>query len=101
MLDRKLQAQPSRSTGKRFEGVQFEACILQGITLISIGNQEFVGSMSSVAEVSLSTRDSFEHQHEQSVRAEIERFRTKAEQVLAGVITDDEFRAFRLRYGIY
>jgi sulfite reductase beta subunit-like hemoprotein len=57
--------------------------------------------MSSIAEVSLSTRDSFEHQHEQSVRAEIERFRAKAEQVLAGVITDDEFRAFRLRYGIY
>jgi sulfite reductase beta subunit-like hemoprotein len=55
----------------------------------------------SVAEPSLSIRDSFEQEHQQSVREEIERFRAKAQQMLAGSITDDEFRSFRLRYGIY
>ncbi len=57
--------------------------------------------MSSVAEPGLNTRESFEQEHEQTVRQEIERFRAKAQQVLAGAITDDEFRGFRLRYGIY
>lgn len=57
--------------------------------------------MSSVAEPRLTTRESFEQEHEQTVRQEIERFRAKAQQVLAGTITDDEFRGFRLRYGIY
>jgi sulfite reductase beta subunit-like hemoprotein len=57
--------------------------------------------MSSVAEPSISSRESFEQDHEQSVRQEIERFRAKAQQVMAGAITDDEFRGFRLRYGIY
>ena len=57
--------------------------------------------MSSVAEPRLTTRESFEQEHEQTVRQEIERFRAKAQQVLAGAITDDEFRGFRLRYGIY
>lgn len=57
--------------------------------------------MSSVAEPGLRTRESFEEEYQQSVREEIERFRAKAQQVLAGDITDDEFRSFRLRYGIY
>jgi sulfite reductase beta subunit-like hemoprotein len=57
--------------------------------------------MSSVAEPTSFTRENFELEHEQTVREEIERFRAKAEQVLAGAITDDEFRGFRLRYGIY
>ena len=57
--------------------------------------------MSSVAEPRLTTRETFEQEHEQSVRAEIERFRTKAQQVIAGTVTEDEFRGFRLRYGIY
>src|SRR6202043_2767480 len=35
------------------------------------------------------------------VRAEIERFRERAQQVLAGAVTEDEFRSFRLRFGIY
>jgi sulfite reductase beta subunit-like hemoprotein len=57
--------------------------------------------MSSVAEPSPITRENFEQEHEQTVREEIERFRAKAQQVLSGAITDDEFRGFRLRYGIY
>ena len=57
--------------------------------------------MSSVAEPTSFTRENFEVEHEQTVREEIERFRAKAQQVLAGAITDDEFRGFRLRYGIY
>ena len=57
--------------------------------------------MSSIAETTLNTRETFQQEHDESVRAEIERFRAKAQQVLAGTITDDEFRGFRLRYGIY
>jgi sulfite reductase beta subunit-like hemoprotein len=57
--------------------------------------------MSSVAEPSPITRENFEQEHEQNVREEIERFRAKAQQVLAGAVTEDEFRGFRLRYGIY
>jgi sulfite reductase beta subunit-like hemoprotein len=55
----------------------------------------------TVAEPSQSIRESFEQEHQQSVREEIERFGAKARQMLAGSITDDEFRSFRLRYGIY
>ncbi len=57
--------------------------------------------MSTLAEPNLVTREVFEQEHEQTVRQEIERFRAKAEQVLAGTVTEDEFRGFRLRYGIY
>src|SRR5258708_4916168 len=57
--------------------------------------------MSSVVQQRLIVREDFEQQHEQTVREEIERFRAKAEQVLAGAVTEDEFRSFRLRYGIY
>ena len=57
--------------------------------------------MSSIAEPRPITRENFEQEHEQTVREEIERFRAKAEQVLAGAVTEDEFRGFRLRYGIY
>src|SRR5713226_1697031 len=58
-------------------------------------------AMSSAIEQSLTIRDEFEREHEQTVREEIERFRVKAEGLLAGAITDDEFRPFRLRFGIY
>jgi sulfite reductase beta subunit-like hemoprotein len=47
------------------------------------------------------TREELELQHERTVREEIEIFRDRAEKVLAGEITDDEFRPFRLRHGIY
>jgi sulfite reductase beta subunit-like hemoprotein len=57
--------------------------------------------MSTVAESNLIIREQFEHEHDENIRAEIERFRAKAEQVMAGGVTEDEFRSFRLRYGIY
>jgi sulfite reductase beta subunit-like hemoprotein len=57
--------------------------------------------MSSTAEEILTVREEFEQQHERTVREEIERFRARAEELLAGNITEDEFRSFRLRYGIY
>src|SRR3982750_4148541 len=47
------------------------------------------------------TREELELQHEQTVREEIEIFRDRAEKVLAGEITDDDFRPFRLKHGIY
>jgi sulfite reductase beta subunit-like hemoprotein len=57
--------------------------------------------MSAAIEDNLVVRETFEEQHDRAVREEIERFRAKAEGVLAGAVTDDEFRPFRLRYGIY
>jgi sulfite reductase beta subunit-like hemoprotein len=42
-----------------------------------------------------------QHQHDQTVRTEIEEFRVKAEDFLAGRITDDDFRPYRLRFGCY
>src|SRR6476469_11269335 len=47
------------------------------------------------------TREELELQHERTVREEIEIFRDRAQKVLAGEITDDEFRPFRLKHGIY
>ncbi len=46
-------------------------------------------------------RELFETQYEATVREEIELFRRKAEAFLAGTLEEDEFRPFRLRYGIY
>ncbi len=46
-------------------------------------------------------RDEFEAQYDATVRKEIELFRSRANELLAGAITDDDFRGFRLRYGIY
>ena len=57
--------------------------------------------MAAAVEESLAIREAFEEQHDKTVREEIERFRAKAAGVLAGTVTDDEFRPFRLRYGIY
>ncbi|MDE3196557.1 MAG: nitrite/sulfite reductase [Acidobacteriota bacterium] len=54
-------------------------------------------SDTTVAEV----RDEFNQQHDQTVRAEIEAFREKAAEFLAGKITDDDFRPYRLRFGCY
>ena len=47
------------------------------------------------------TREELELQHEKTVREEIEIFRDRAQKVLAGEITEDEFRPFRLKHGIY
>jgi sulfite reductase beta subunit-like hemoprotein len=49
----------------------------------------------------LASRTAFEQQHDQTVRAEIERFRTHINEFLAGNLTDDQFRALRLRFGVY
>src|SRR5215475_2024695 len=57
--------------------------------------------MGSAVREQLVQRKGFEKQHEITVRQEIEIFRTKAQEVLAGRITDDEFRPFRLKHGIY
>src|SRR3954451_13087771 len=49
----------------------------------------------------MATREELELQHERTVREEIEIFRDWAQKVLAGEISDDEFRPFRLKHGIY
>lgn len=46
-------------------------------------------------------RVEFNRRHEQLVRDEIEAFREKAAAFLAGQISDDEFRPFRLKHGVY
>ena len=55
---------------------------------------------STIAQASL-TREQFEIQHDQTVRTEIETFRERAAAFLAGQITENEFRPFRLKHGIY
>jgi sulfite reductase beta subunit-like hemoprotein len=45
--------------------------------------------------------NSLQQQHDHTVRTEIEEFRAKAEEFLAGTITDDDFRPYRLRFGCY
>ena len=46
-------------------------------------------------------REQFEHDHDRLVREEIETFRQRSEAFLAGEITEDQFRPFRLKHGIY
>ncbi|HTP36532.1 MAG TPA: nitrite/sulfite reductase [Candidatus Acidoferrales bacterium] len=57
--------------------------------------------MASALQEGLSERELFEKQHEITVRQEIEAFRVKAQAFLDGHITEDEFRPFRLKHGIY
>ncbi len=45
--------------------------------------------------------DELNQQHDQTVRTEIEAFREKAADFIAGKITDDDFRPYRLRFGCY
>jgi sulfite reductase beta subunit-like hemoprotein len=49
----------------------------------------------------LSQREQLENQYDQTVRKEIETFRAKALSFLAGEISEDDFRPFRLKHGIY
>src|ERR1700690_4569332 len=42
-----------------------------------------------------------EHQYDSTVREDIELFRQQAQLNLSGQLTDDQFRPFRLRRGIY
>ena len=67
--------------------------------LFSIENTEF--PLTHADSVSLDVRESFQKQHDATVRAEIEAFRLKAQEFLAGRITDDELRPYRLRFGCY
>ena len=47
------------------------------------------------------TQEFVEAEYDQTVRADIELFRSHAERFLAGEITEDQFRAQRLRRGVY
>src|SRR6267154_202499 len=49
----------------------------------------------------LSEREALENKHEATVREEIEIFRTKSQSFLAGEISENDFRPFRLKHGIY
>src|ERR1700678_2774076 len=53
------------------------------------------------AEVPLNLQAETEAQYAATVRADIELFRSYAEKYMAGNLTDDEFRAQRLRRGVY
>jgi sulfite reductase beta subunit-like hemoprotein len=57
--------------------------------------------MASPAEEPLTDRQLFEIEHDRLVREEIETFRRRAQAFLDGQITEDEFRPFRLKHGIY
>ncbi|HEY9141681.1 MAG TPA: nitrite/sulfite reductase [Bryobacteraceae bacterium] len=57
--------------------------------------------MSCLAEEPLFDRQLFEIEHDRLVREEIETFRRRARSFLDGQITEDEFRPFRLKHGIY
>jgi sulfite reductase beta subunit-like hemoprotein len=56
--------------------------------------------MSTVSQENL-TREVFEVAHDQTVRTEIETFRERAAAFVAGQISENEFRPFRLKHGIY
>src|SRR3984893_12734449 len=57
--------------------------------------------MPASIEEDLAQRQDLELQHDRTVRDEIEAFRVKADSFLAGEITEDAFRPFRLKHGIY
>ena len=57
--------------------------------------------MSTITHSALQERQDFEQQHQVTVRQEIETFRQRAQQFLNGEITENEFRPFRLKHGIY
>jgi len=57
--------------------------------------------MPTALEEDLALRQELEIQHDRTVRAEIETFREKSLSFLAGEITEDAFRPFRLKHGIY
>src|SRR3954452_2844660 len=57
--------------------------------------------MATISAETLAQREKLENQYDETVRQEIETFRTKALSHLAGEISDADFRPFRLRHGIY
>lgn len=57
--------------------------------------------MAAAVQDDLSQAESLENQHDKLVRQEIEIFREKAAAFLAGEISEDDFRPFRLKHGCY
>ena len=57
--------------------------------------------MATTTQPGLTEREEFELQHDRTVREEIETFRQKSQAFLDGQISEDEFRPFRLKHGIY
>jgi sulfite reductase beta subunit-like hemoprotein len=57
--------------------------------------------MAAFIDESLSGREVLENAHAKTVREEIEIFRTKSQAFLAGEISENDFRPFRLKHGIY
>ena len=57
--------------------------------------------MATTSEEALFQREQLENQYLKTVRDEIETFRLKAMAFLAGEITENDFRPFRLKHGIY
>src|SRR5271168_1291434 len=54
-----------------------------------------------LAEDMIASREQVETEYEQTVRHDIEVFRTYANKFTAGQLSDDDFRAQRLRRGVY
>src|SRR5580658_6559753 len=57
--------------------------------------------MATISQAPTTEREELEIQHSHTVRQEIETFRHRAQAFLNGEITEDEFRPFRLKHGIY
>jgi sulfite reductase beta subunit-like hemoprotein len=57
--------------------------------------------MQATVPETLPTRHELEIEHDRTVRQEIETFRSRSQAYLAGEITEDQFRPFRLKHGIY
>src|SRR5438132_8984492 len=57
--------------------------------------------MASTSQQALAEREQLELQYDRTVREEIEIFRQTSQAFLDGKMSEDEFRPFRLRHGIY
>jgi len=57
--------------------------------------------MSATIQQDLQLREQLESQHARTVREEIETFRQTSQAFLAGDMSEDDFRPFRLKHGIY
>ena len=57
--------------------------------------------MATLLEPAIGSREAFELEHDGVVRREIETFRERAQAFLEGHISDDDFRPFRLKHGVY
>src|SRR5437763_4366927 len=57
--------------------------------------------MSTYIDEALSEREVLENKYNKTVREEIETFRAKSREYLDGAITDNDFRPYRLKHGIY